>query len=85
MKQSVLFLLALLLMAGCKSNDDDDMDPTPDIGYEGYTLIWADEFNDAEISDLNWTYETGDGNDFGQLQQRQLAADAAIPGRQAAG
>lgn len=29
--------------------------------YEGYTLVWNDEFNDNEINTNDWTFEMGDG------------------------
>ncbi len=62
MKNLFLILFALLAFAAC--NSDDDIMPTPEPDYEGYTLIWSDEFN-ATISSDNWNYETGDGTDYG--------------------
>lgn len=29
--------------------------------YEGYSLVWNDEFNDNEINPADWTFEIGDG------------------------
>jgi len=33
--------------------------------YEGWTLLWNDEFDGETINTENWTYETGDGTDYG--------------------
>ena len=33
--------------------------------YQGYKLIWNDEFNDASVNSANWTYETGAGTAYG--------------------
>lgn len=38
--------------------------PTPDWAREGWTLVWQDEFDDAEIDLTKWTHETG-GNGWG--------------------
>lgn len=29
--------------------------------YDGYNLVWADEFNDGVLNDSNWSHETGGG------------------------
>ena len=62
MKHVLFSLLALLAFSACNSDDE----PTPDTGspYEGYTLVWSDEF-DANISSDNWVYELGDGTAYG--------------------
>ncbi|MCB0589399.1 MAG: family 16 glycosylhydrolase, partial [Phaeodactylibacter sp.] len=60
MKNAFYILLTLAAFAACNSNNE----PTPDTGYNGYTLVWSDEF-DAGISSANWNYELGDGTDYG--------------------
>lgn len=55
-----------LLVFSCK--DDDGVEPLPGNGIpnpEGYTLEWSDEFDGSEIDPSIWTFETGDGTDFG--------------------
>lgn len=70
MKNNFLyFLLITLLVASCKSDDEGNSTPTnPSTGitqYDGYTLEWNDEFDSPAISNLNWTYELGDGTAYG--------------------
>lgn len=56
----LLVLVAVLLgVASCAS---DPVDPDP--SYDGYTMVWSDEF-DAGLSSENWTFELGDGTDYG--------------------
>jgi beta-glucanase (GH16 family) len=46
----------------------DDKDPKPEDQIEipeGYSLVWSDEFDDQNINAEHWTYETGDGTDYG--------------------
>jgi beta-glucanase (GH16 family) len=59
MKTYFPLFFIILAFAACKS-DDDDSDPD----YNGYTLIWSEEFNE-NISSDNWTYRLGDGTDYG--------------------
>ena len=55
----VPFLALLLLLVSCNP------DNAPEDGtYEGYTLVWGDEFNSI-FNENNWVYETGDGTDYG--------------------
>lgn len=35
---------------------------TSPLTYEGYTLVWNDEFNDNSINTSDWVFETGTGN-----------------------
>ena len=53
------------------NNDNDDLNnenltipvsgySTPDT-YSGLTLLWADEFNGAELDENNWNFQLGDG------------------------
>ena len=39
-------------------NDDGFDAPT---SYAGYTLLWSDEFDQAQLNPATWSYETGDG------------------------
>lgn len=56
-----LSLLAfLLVILACEKTPPVD---TPD--FEGYTLVWSDEFDDNDINSLNWVREIGDGTDYG--------------------
>lgn len=34
---------------------------TTPLSYEGYTLIWQDEFSGTSLNTSNWSYEIGDG------------------------
>lgn len=62
MEKHVLFYLLVLAILAC--NDDDDL-PAPTAEYEGYTLVWSDEFDASAINNSNWTYELGDGTNYG--------------------
>jgi beta-glucanase (GH16 family) len=53
-------LVALFTLAFACNKDTGD----PQDGYEGYTLVWADEFN-TPLDPGNWVYELGDGTDYG--------------------
>jgi len=54
----------MITMISC--NKDNDPSKTDDVtSYEGYKLIWNDEFNGAAIDPANWNYETGNGTDYG--------------------
>lgn len=64
MKATTPILLAVLSsfwMACEKSNPGKDDFETPD----GYTLLWQDEFNETSVDLANWSYELGDGSDYG--------------------
>ena len=58
-----LLAISLLFVYSCDKNESEPivLNHTP----EGYTLVWADEFDASEISTSNWSYETGDGTDYG--------------------
>ena len=61
--RQLLFLVALTILVSCQ---DDDVSPMDDITPPaGYSLIWNDEFNDGAINPENWTFQTGDGTDYG--------------------
>lgn len=69
MKFKILLFVYLSLISvvfiSCNKDDEnlkpDDQSDAP----EGYSLLWADEFNDETINGANWQYETGDGTDYG--------------------
>ncbi len=57
-------LVCLTTLISCnKENDPSKTDNIP--SYEGYTLVWNDEFNEAAINPVNWNYETGNGTEYG--------------------
>ena len=65
MNKNTYFIILLLSILSCNS-DDVITDPmTEGTGFEGYTLEWADEFNQGDIDDLNWVHELGDGTAYG--------------------
>lgn len=64
--KSLIGILTIFTLIAVSCNEDeietDELEvPVP----EGYSLIWNDEFNEETINPENWTYETGDGTDFG--------------------
>lgn len=62
----LIAILALGFLLACGSDNDDDGGGSSNIpSYDGFTLVWSDEFDDSTIDPSNWTYETGDGTDFG--------------------
>ncbi|MFT4833545.1 MAG: beta-glucanase (GH16 family) [Marinoscillum sp.] len=65
MRKNTLLLLAIFIgsLVSCDSTDPKPEDKI-DIP-EGYQLVWSDEFDASEINADLWTYETGDGTDFG--------------------
>lgn len=55
MKQTVLLLLFITVVCGCKQQPKEQ-----DTAPEGYTLVWSDEFDqDGRPDAANWTYENG--------------------------
>ena len=66
----IFFLSISMIIISC-NKDDNYNDPDPNDSaeiptvYEGWTLQWNDEFNEAQINSNNWTYELGDGADYG--------------------
>lgn len=47
-----------------------DLAPITPIGYNGYDLVWNDEFNGSSLDATKWSYEVGTGvnGDFGTGQ-----------------
>lgn len=55
-----------LLVFGFASCDDNGAEPSDEIDVpEGYELVWNDEFDAQDIDPLKWTFETGDGTNYG--------------------
>ena len=63
-KLLILLLGSCLLWSAC-STDDDPVTGSVITEYEGFTLVWSDEFDGTSLDRRNWTFETGDGTDFG--------------------
>lgn len=61
MKKLYYLFFMLIFLSACNSDDEST---EPQTGYDGYTLVWSDEF-DSAIDPLNWNYELGDGTDYG--------------------
>ncbi len=59
------FLLLTLVVTSC--NNDSDSNELVDVPavYEGWSLQWNEEFNEAQINTNNWNYELGNGTDYG--------------------
>lgn len=55
------FLLILIISSFIKCKKD----VSPDVDFEGYSLVWSDEFDDNQINSLNWVHELGDGTAYG--------------------
>jgi len=61
-------LAAMVLALGACKEDDTEAPATNNTGVPvpaGYSLLWSDEFDGNEIDPSIWTYETGDGTNFG--------------------
>jgi beta-glucanase (GH16 family) len=60
MKKPLFYALFAAAFLACNKEDT----PPAEDGYEGYTLIWSEEFNE-DISEENWVFELGDGTAYG--------------------
>lgn len=58
-RKHLFFLLLFPVFLACNSEENPN-----ESDYEGYTLVWADEFN-SNLNPENWVFETGDGTDYG--------------------
>jgi len=65
MKIISFFTFLLLFTLACNTEEDNPVDPVMESEFEGYSLVWNDEFNGLGISNFNWVYELGDGTDYG--------------------
>ncbi|MGD1998345.1 MAG: family 16 glycosylhydrolase [Flavobacteriaceae bacterium] len=62
MKTNFFSLLIIISIYSC--NKDETTLPGQN-AHSGYTLVWSDEFDQPSIDTNNWTYELGDGTDYG--------------------
>jgi beta-glucanase (GH16 family) len=63
MNRFLIYLPLLVLIISCSHNDTN---PGRHItNYNGYTLVWNDEFDQGSINPENWVHEIGDGTDYG--------------------
>ncbi|HKL89251.1 MAG TPA: glycoside hydrolase family 16 protein, partial [Salinibacter sp.] len=49
---------------GCDNSVDQTI-PDPEATPEGWSLVWSDEFDGAELDTTKWEYQLGDGCDQG--------------------
>jgi beta-glucanase (GH16 family) len=72
MKNTALLLIMSLSLLACSDDQDEikgtetetetEIEPEPTITtFDGYSLVWSDEFNGAEIDPTIWGYNIGDG------------------------
>ncbi|MFY0607208.1 MAG: glycoside hydrolase family 16 protein [Cyclobacteriaceae bacterium] len=66
MKQlsTLALLIWIALLTSCSEDKMEAQEETIEVP-DGYTLIWQDEFDETSIDATKWTYETGDGTDYG--------------------
>ena len=65
-----LFILLVGIVISCNKDDNSnepESNESTDVPtvYEGWTLQWNDEFNEAQLNLNNWNYELGDGTNYG--------------------
>ena len=68
MKKLGLYSIILISLLSCDQSSDpmESSNPNPEINeFEGYSLVWSDEFNDNSINSLDWVHELGDGTAYG--------------------
>ena len=66
MKRIFKIWLPAIIMIAAISCSENDIEPADKIEVpDGYVLVWNDEFNNGQIDPLKWTFETGDGTDYG--------------------
>jgi beta-glucanase (GH16 family) len=65
LRKIALWALPAALMVGACNEDEKGDENNNQNGPEGYTLVWADEFDGSDLNTNNWTFETGDGTDYG--------------------
>jgi len=66
MKRLLNFWMPVIFIIGAYSCNKSDSGPDNNIDIpEGYYLVWNDEFDEEQIDSQKWTFETGDGTDFG--------------------
>ena len=52
--------LFLALSTGCDNSVDQQI-PDPEATPEGWSLVWSDEFDGAELDTTKWETQLGDG------------------------
>ena len=66
MKEILRICLPAIFVIAAYSCIENDLEPNDKIEIpEGYVLVWNDEFDQGQIDPTKWTFETGDGTDFG--------------------
>ncbi len=66
MERLLKILLPAIFVIAAYACEKNDTDPTDAIDIpEGYVLVWNDEFDEGQIDPQKWTFETGDGTDYG--------------------
>ena len=60
----LLTVIVLTMVLSCQREEEVIPNNIP-VEYEGWELLWHDEFDGPEINPLNWVFETGDGTDYG--------------------
>jgi len=66
MKRLFCIWLPAIFMVVASSCDKNDIGPDYPFDIpDGYKLVWNDEFDEGQIDPQKWTFETGDGTEFG--------------------
>lgn len=66
MRKLKRILLPVIFLPAFFACSDNDVDPIDRVDVpEGYVLVWHDEFDGNTIDPQKWTFETGDGTEFG--------------------
>jgi len=60
-----LCLPAMFLITAYSCEKSDSKPDYPFDIPDGYKLVWNDEFDEGQVDPQKWTFETGDGTDFG--------------------
>ena len=79
---SLAMIASLTLFIACSDDSTQSSDNNSFPVPEGYTLVWSDEFNENEIDSNKWSYELGDGTDYGLKpgwgnNEKQLYTDSS--------
>ena len=79
---SLAMIASVTLFTACSDDSTQSSDNNSIPALEGYTLVWSDEFNENEIDANKWSYELGDGTDYGLKpgwgnNEKQLYTDSS--------
>jgi beta-glucanase (GH16 family) len=86
MKLNILILMGCVCLSGCGPWQGLDLRPKNHAIPEGYTLVWADEFNDDGLPDpANWSYDTGGNREGWHNNEKQYYAQARLANSRVAG